>query len=144
MKAIIAQNHYLPTWWTDVPQVARTFEFYNPHNSGRPFKFDVLITTYELVLKDAAELGKIKWSYLMVDEAHRLKNNESALYMVRWSHSLQLGFIAKDPSTGLKLYVRSCHGFCRSYTAGIEKPVKSSACEGRCLHDCYQPRYSER
>ncbi|KAK9788572.1 hypothetical protein WJX73_002856 [Symbiochloris irregularis] len=62
-------------------KVARAFEFYNDHNSGRPFKFDVLITTYELVLKDAAELGKIKWSYLMVDEAHRLKNHESALYM---------------------------------------------------------------
>ena len=65
-----------------VTQVARQFEFYNTHNTGRPFKFDVLITTYELVLKDAAELGKVKWSYLMVDEAHRLKNHESALYMV--------------------------------------------------------------
>lgn len=63
-------------------QVAREFEFQNSHNTGRPFKFDVLITTYELVLKDAAQLGNIKWSYLMVDEAHRLKNHESALYMV--------------------------------------------------------------
>lgn len=47
------------------------------------YKFDVLITTFELVLKDAAVLSEIKWSYLVVDEAHRLKNNESALYRVR-------------------------------------------------------------
>ena len=76
-------------------QVARQFEFYNTHNTGRPFKFDVLITTYELVLKDAAELGKIKWSYLMVDEAHRLKNNESALYMVVPGFSYQEAYLSE-------------------------------------------------
>ena len=40
----------------------------------------VIITTYELVLKDASILNQIKWNYMMVDEAHRLKNHESALY----------------------------------------------------------------
>ena len=40
----------------------------------------VIITTYELILKDAAILNQIKWNYMMVDEAHRLKNHESALY----------------------------------------------------------------
>ena len=62
----------------------RAFEFENAAGlpQGRPLKFEVLITTYELVLKDAATLGKIPWNFLMVDEAHRLKNNESALYSV--------------------------------------------------------------
>ncbi|KAK9828376.1 hypothetical protein WJX81_001254 [Elliptochloris bilobata] len=61
-------------------EVIRNFEFYTGRSSGRLYKFEVLITTFELVLKDAATLGRVKWNYLMVDEAHRLKNHESALY----------------------------------------------------------------
>lgn len=73
-------------------EVIRAFEFggtftapgCNPasSNRSRPYSFEVLITTYELALKDAALLGKINWAFLMVDEAHRLKNSESALYQV--------------------------------------------------------------
>ncbi len=50
-------------------EVARAFEF--PAQYGNTQKFDVLITTYELVLKDAPILSRIRWAYLMVDEAHR-------------------------------------------------------------------------
>ncbi|KDD74163.1 SNF2 family domain-containing protein, partial [Helicosporidium sp. ATCC 50920] len=41
---------------------------------------DVLLTTYELALKDADILRGVRWNYFMVDEAHRLKNEGSALY----------------------------------------------------------------
>lgn len=43
-------------------------------------KFHVLITTYEVVLKDANLLSKIRWRSLLVDEAHRLKNHRSKLF----------------------------------------------------------------
>ncbi|KAM4547924.1 chromodomain-helicase-DNA-binding protein 1-like isoform 2-T2 [Odontesthes bonariensis] len=42
--------------------------------------FHVLLTTYELCLKDALFLKRWKWKVLVVDEAHRLKNQNSLLH----------------------------------------------------------------
>uniref|UniRef100_A0AAQ5X5D9 Chromodomain-helicase-DNA-binding protein 1-like n=1 Tax=Amphiprion ocellaris TaxID=80972 RepID=A0AAQ5X5D9_AMPOC len=42
--------------------------------------FNVLLTTYELCLKDASFLKRWKWKVLVVDEAHRLKNQNSLLH----------------------------------------------------------------
>ncbi len=41
--------------------------------------FDIIITSYEGVNICLKELKKINWSYLIVDEAHRLKNDQSLL-----------------------------------------------------------------
>ncbi|PIO38548.1 hypothetical protein AB205_0094230, partial [Aquarana catesbeiana] len=45
-------------------------------------KFHVLLTSYELVTIDQAALGSITWACLVVDEAHRLKNNQSKFFRV--------------------------------------------------------------
>ncbi|KAM0016323.1 putative DNA helicase chromatin remodeling SNF2 family [Helianthus debilis subsp. tardiflorus] len=42
-------------------------------------KFSVLITHYDLIMRDKAFLKKIPWYYMVVDEGHRLKNSESVL-----------------------------------------------------------------
>lgn len=43
-------------------------------------KFNAILTTYEILLKDKLFLGCINWAALLVDEAHRLKNDDSLLY----------------------------------------------------------------
>uniref|UniRef100_A0AAR2JQK6 DNA helicase n=1 Tax=Pygocentrus nattereri TaxID=42514 RepID=A0AAR2JQK6_PYGNA len=50
------------------------------HQQSKRIKFNVLLTTYEILLKDKGVLGNINWAFLGVDEAHRLKNDDSLLY----------------------------------------------------------------
>uniref|UniRef100_A0A668A3A0 Chromodomain helicase DNA binding protein 5 n=1 Tax=Myripristis murdjan TaxID=586833 RepID=A0A668A3A0_9TELE len=49
-----------------------------------PIKFHVLLTSYELITIDQAILGSISWACLVVDEAHRLKNNQSKVRQHFW------------------------------------------------------------
>ncbi|XP_034030390.1 chromodomain-helicase-DNA-binding protein 4 isoform X2 [Thalassophryne amazonica] len=54
-----------------------------------PVKFHVLLTSYELITIDQAALGSIEWACLVVDEAHRLKNNQSKFFRVLNNYPLQ-------------------------------------------------------
>ncbi|XP_029988400.1 chromodomain-helicase-DNA-binding protein 1-like isoform X2 [Sphaeramia orbicularis] len=51
--------------------------------------FSVLLTTYELCLKDASFLKRWKWKVLVVDEAHRLKNQNSLLHQTLTQFSVE-------------------------------------------------------
>lgn len=41
--------------------------------------FNVVLTTYEFVVKDKHVLGRIRWKYIIMDEGHRMKNADCKL-----------------------------------------------------------------
>lgn len=71
-------------------------------HANKRLKFNSILTTYEILLKDKHFLGAINWTVLVVDEAHRLKNDDSLLYRTlaefRTNHRLLI--------TGTPLQVR--------------------------------------
>ncbi|CAO1341380.1 unnamed protein product [Diamesa tonsa] len=49
-------------------------------------KFNVLLTTYEYVIKDKSVLAKLHWKYMIIDEGHRMKNHHCKLTQVLNTH----------------------------------------------------------
>ncbi|XP_019252245.1 PREDICTED: probable helicase CHR10 isoform X1 [Nicotiana attenuata] len=49
---------------------------------AEPLSFDVLLTTYDILLLDEDFLSQVPWSYAIIDEAQRLKNPSSVLHNV--------------------------------------------------------------
>ena len=50
-------------------------------NSDNPRQWDVCVTTYEIANAEKRTLQKFAWKYLVIDEAHRLKNDASMFSM---------------------------------------------------------------
>ncbi|OZC08772.1 hypothetical protein X798_04186 [Onchocerca flexuosa] len=106
LSTMASWQHEFETWAPDLNVVTyvgdvtsrdliRQFEIYV--QSTKRLKVNVVLTTYEILLKDKASfplllkvgtnfaylqsfLGSFEWTVLAVDEAHRLKNDESLLY----------------------------------------------------------------
>lgn len=55
-------------------------------NQMRASKFNVLLTTYEYVIKDKSVLAKLSWKYMIIDEGHRMKNHHCKLTQVLNTH----------------------------------------------------------
>ena len=49
---------------------------------GTKVKFNVLLTSYEMICMDSATLGSVDWQILVIDEAHRLKSNQSKFFRI--------------------------------------------------------------
>ena len=48
----------------------------------RTTRFNVLLTTYEYIMRDRAILSKVPWKYLITDEGHRMKNHHCKLTQI--------------------------------------------------------------
>lgn len=49
---------------------------------GFPIPFDACVTSYEMVIKEKNHFKKFHWRYIIIDEAHRIKNENSLLSKV--------------------------------------------------------------
>jgi len=58
-------------------RAAQKAKYLDPVNA-----FDVCVTSYEMVIKEKNALKKFHWRYIIIDEAHRIKNENSRLSMV--------------------------------------------------------------
>ena len=54
-------------------------EHADPDPETGKYDWDVLVTSYEGFLKMKSKLSKIGFQYLIIDEAHRIKNENSSL-----------------------------------------------------------------
>eukprot|EP00658_Telonema_sp_P-2_P000140 TRINITY_DN10043_c0_g2_i1.p1 TRINITY_DN10043_c0_g2~~TRINITY_DN10043_c0_g2_i1.p1 ORF type:complete len:965 (+),score=286.55 TRINITY_DN10043_c0_g2_i1:52-2946(+) len=52
------------------------------NNELASMEWDVCVTSYEMVLKEKNALSRINWEYIVIDEAHRIKNENSSLSVV--------------------------------------------------------------
>jgi superfamily II DNA or RNA helicase len=66
-------------FYTDASKPSRPGARLRDWPSGtHPFKFDCLLITYDTLRKEAPVLGTIMWQAMVLDEAHRLKDVNSA------------------------------------------------------------------
>jgi len=48
----------------------------------KPGKFDIVLTSFEIACREKTTFKKIEWKYFVIDEAHRIKNEDSLLSKV--------------------------------------------------------------
>ena len=52
----------------------------------RSGRFNVLITTYEYIIRDKSTLSKVRWKFMIIDEGHRMKNHHCKLTQILNTH----------------------------------------------------------
>uniref|UniRef100_A0A8C9H1L1 ISWI chromatin-remodeling complex ATPase CHR11-like n=1 Tax=Piliocolobus tephrosceles TaxID=591936 RepID=A0A8C9H1L1_9PRIM len=86
---IICPRSTLDNWYEEIhkwcPEM-KAFKYYGNKEQRKELNktvlhndYDVLLTTYEIVIKDKCALYDVEWFYLVIDEAHRIKNDKSVL-----------------------------------------------------------------
>ncbi|KAL6597924.1 hypothetical protein ACP70R_046729 [Stipagrostis hirtigluma subsp. patula] len=87
---VVAPKSTLGNWIKEIQRfcpILRAVKFLgNPEernhirdNLLQPGKFDVCVTSFEMAIKEKTALRRFSWRYIIIDEAHRIKNENSLL-----------------------------------------------------------------
>ncbi|CAD6231362.1 unnamed protein product [Miscanthus lutarioriparius] len=87
---VVAPKSTLGNWIKEIQRfcpILRAVKFLgNPEernhirdNLLQPGKFDVCVTSFEMAIKEKSTLRRFSWRYIIIDEAHRIKNENSLL-----------------------------------------------------------------
>ncbi|KAJ2792711.1 putative DNA helicase ino80 [Coemansia linderi] len=91
LTRFVPEFKVLPYWGTPKDRKVLRTSLNNPNSlSRRDSDFHVLVTSYQLVVQDEAYLNRVKWQYMVLDEAQAIKSSSSA----RWK--TLLGFHCRN------------------------------------------------
>lgn len=87
---IIVPNAVMVNWKSELtqwlPDARCVYYVGNKDERGRkyvqevqPLQFNILVTTYEYIMRDRSRLSKVDWQYIVIDEAQRMKDRDSKL-----------------------------------------------------------------
>ncbi|KAM3197647.1 hypothetical protein ACQJBY_072988 [Aegilops geniculata] len=87
---VVAPKSTLGNWMNEIARfcpILRAVKFLgNPDERNhirekllQPGKFDVCVTSFEMAIKEKNALKRFSWRYIIIDEAHRIKNENSLL-----------------------------------------------------------------
>nr|GLL41303.1 ISWI chromatin-remodeling complex ATPase CHR11-like [Ipomoea trifida] len=87
---VVAPKSTLGNWMNEIKRfcpVLRAVKFLGNPDERRYIreellvagKFDVCVTSFEMVIKEKSALRRFSWRYIIIDEAHRIKNENSLL-----------------------------------------------------------------
>ncbi|KAF5452378.1 hypothetical protein F2P56_027382 [Juglans regia] len=87
---VVAPKSTLGNWMNEIRRfcpVLRAVKFLGNPDERRHIrenllvagKFDVCVTSFEMAIKEKSSLRRFSWRYIIIDEAHRIKNENSLL-----------------------------------------------------------------
>lgn len=90
---VIVPKITLQKWLKEIGEwlpTARVFQFYGSHAEREVMKdnilkqrqFDIILTTYEIIMAEKGPLSKLEYDLIIIDEAQRIKNDKSVLAQV--------------------------------------------------------------
>ncbi|KNC82568.1 hypothetical protein SARC_05142 [Sphaeroforma arctica JP610] len=105
--------------------------------NGEQGDWDVVICSYEQTIKEKASIRKFKWEYIIIDEAHRIKNEDSLLSKVLREFTSKRRLLitgeCMDPFRMVLNFTYAIHSFAMIDIFGQYHSAKQ--CPNATLHD---------